>query len=66
MALGSFLFKPHHLRFIDKAYEEAVPVAFLTAYSMSGEKIARFVSIVNYVLHSISVLVFLKDMIREI
>lgn len=32
-----------HLRFIDKACEEAVPVAILAAYSINGEKVARLV-----------------------
>ncbi|KAL1562540.1 CBBY-like protein isoform X1 [Salvia divinorum] len=41
VASNDFSLRPGAEEFIDTACEEAVPVAILTAYSMSGEKVAR-------------------------
>ncbi|XP_042063999.1 CBBY-like protein [Salvia splendens] len=41
VASNEFSLRPGAEEFINKACEEAVPVAILTAYSISGEKVAR-------------------------
>lgn len=35
----------HFCSFIDNAYDEGIPVIILTAYSKSGEEIARYIHV---------------------
>ncbi|XVE86460.1 hypothetical protein DITRI_Ditri18aG0035900 [Diplodiscus trichospermus] len=57
--LKSLPLRPGVEDFIDDAYDKGIPVIILTSYSKSGEKIARYVSVIT----SIS---FIVSGIREI